>query len=264
MGIRDRYEHGVFCWVDLVTVDPDTVRPFYSQLLGWTFTELPVEGAPPYVMAFKGDRRVAAMFAMPEEMKTQGIPPHWQSYINVADLDAALQRWQSHGGTVVKGTCDIMDAGRMAVVQDPTGAFVHLWQAENHIGAGVVNEVNTYCWAELQTRGAEQAAQFYAAVFGWELAKDENPPYYYISAKVKGHYNCGMFDLEKANLPAEIPAHWEVYFNVADLDKAIALVGDAGGKLLMEPMTIDPGRFATIADPQGAVFTIIEPTEVDD
>ena len=262
MGIRDRYEHGVFCWVDLATTDAEAAKPFYSQLFGWTYEDMPVEGMPPYVMAFKGDRRVAAMFSMPEDMKAQGIPPHWESYINVEDLDAAVQSWQSHGGKVIKSACEVMDAGRMAVVQDPTGAFVQLWQANSHIGAGVVNEVNTYCWPELQTRGADKAAEFYTAVFGWETTAQEKPPYY-ISAKVKGHYNCGMFDLDRAELPAEIPPHWEVYFNVENIDKALALVRNLGGKALMEPLAIDPGRFATIADPQGAVCTLIEPTEVD-
>ena len=263
MGIRDRYEHGVFCWVDLATSDAEAAKPFYSQLFGWTFEDLPVAGMPPYVMAFKGDRRVAALFSLPEDMKARGILPHWQSYINVEDLDAAVQRWQGQGGQVLKAACEVMDAGSMAMVQDPTGAIVYLWQAKTHIGAGVVNEVNTYCWPELQTRGADKAAEFYAAVFDWEIATETKVPNY-ITAKVKGHFNCGMFDLERAGLPAEIPPHWDAYFNVADLDKAIALARSLGGKTLMEPMTIDPGRFAVIADPQGAGLTLIEPTEVDD
>ncbi|MEO0948878.1 MAG: VOC family protein, partial [Cyanobacteria bacterium J06641_5] len=257
MGIRDRYEHGVFCWVDLATVDAEAAKPFYGQLFGWTFEDMPVEGMPPYVMAFKGDRRVAALFDLPKDMNAQGIPPHWQSYINVEDLNAAVQRWQSCGGKVINAACEIMGAGRMAALQDPTGTVVQLWQAEGHIGAEVVNEVNTYCWPELQTRGADKAAEFYAAVFGWEIAAEGTVPNY-ITAKVKGHFNCGMFDLNLANLPAEIPPHWEVYFNVENIDKALALVQNLGGKALMEPIAIDPGRFATIADPQGAVCTLIE------
>ncbi|ERN40167.1 putative enzyme [Rubidibacter lacunae KORDI 51-2] len=263
MGIRERYEHGVFCWVDLATSDPDAAKPFYNQLFGWEFQDIPVENAPPYAMAFKGERRVAALFLMPEEMKDQNVSPHWQSYINVEDLDAALQRWQSEGGTVLVPACTILDSGRKAVVRDPTGAVVHLWQAQEHIGAGVVNEVNTYCWPELQTRDVKRAARFYQSVFNWEIEAEETPPYY-IGAKVKGHYNCGMFDLEQANLPGEISSYWAVYFNVENLDTALDCLKNLGGTVLMEPMTIEQGRFATVADPQGAVFTLIEPTEVDD
>lgn len=263
MGTRDRYEHGVFCWVDLATTDPEAAKPFYSQLFGWDFQDLPVENAPPYSMACKADRRVAALFRMPPEMRAQQIPPHWQSYINVEDLDAAVARWQSQGGEVCEPGCAIVDAGRMAVVRDPMGALVHLWQAQNHIGAGVVNEANTYCWPELQTRGVEEAAKFYEAVFGWEIAVNEKPTFY-ITGKVKGHYNCGMFDLARAGLPAEIPPHWEVYFNVENLDAALERVEQLQGSTLTEPMTIPEGRFATVADPQGAVLTLIEPTAVDD
>lgn len=263
MGIRERYEHGVFCWVDLATTDPEAAKPFYRGLFGWEFHDMPVENAPPYSMAFKGDRQVAALFLMPDDMRAQGIPSHWQSYINVDDLGDAVQRWQQQGGKVLEPDCEIVEAGRMAVVQDPTGAIVHLWQAKNHIGAGVVNEVNTYCWPELQTRGAEQAAAFYAAVFGWDTEAGEALPDY-IVGKVNGQYNCGIFDLERANLPAEIPPHWEVYFNVASLDAALDRLQQLGGKALTEPMTIEEGRFATVADPQGAVLTLIEPTTVDD
>jgi hypothetical protein len=263
MGIRDRYEQGVFSWVDLVTTDPAAAKEFYTGLFGWRFQDLPVPGGPPYSMAFKGDRSVAALFLMPSDMRDLNIPPHWQSYINVDDLEATVERWQSQGGVVLESAFQVMSAGRMAVLQDPTGAVVHLWQPQEHIGAGRVNEVNTFCWTELQTRGAEQAAQFYQAVFDWEIEVEDKPPYY-ITGKVKGHYNCGMFDLEKANLPAEIPPHWAVYFNVENLEASLALVERLGGRALMEPMVIEPGRFTTVADPQGAVLTMMELKEVDD
>ncbi|MDJ0706736.1 MAG: VOC family protein, partial [Leptolyngbyaceae cyanobacterium MO_188.B28] len=138
-----------------------------------------------------------------------------------------------------------------------------LWQAKEHIGADLVNEVNTFCWAELQTRGSDTAAQFYQSVFDWELEVDDKPPHY-VTCKVKGHYNCGIFDMDKVNLPAEIPSNWAVYFHVENLDTALEKVKKLGGKALIDPVVIDPGRFATIADPQGAVLTIMELNEVDD
>ena len=257
MGIRDSYENGVFSWVDLMTTDPEAAKTFYSQLFDWRFEDIPVPNSPPYSMAFKGDRRVTALFAMPESMQSQNIPPHWQSYINVTDLAATVDLWQSQGGEVLEAAFDVMDSGRMAVVKDPTGAMVNLWQAKTHIGAELVNEVNTYCWAELQTRGVNRAVPFYEAVFGWEMETEGTPPYY-VTGKVKGHMNCGMFDMDNANLPAEIPPMWAVYFTVADLDAALNKLEVLGGKALMEPVVIEPGRFTTIMDPHGAVLTIIE------
>jgi predicted enzyme related to lactoylglutathione lyase len=263
MGIRERYEHGVFNWVDLVTTDPVSAKQFYSMLFDWEFQDLPTPDGTPYSMAFKSGRSVAALFQMPSTMQQLEIPPHWQSYINVQDLDAATQAWEHHGGTIMTPPFEVMEAGRMAVVKDPTDAVVNLWQAKNHIGASVVNEVNTFCWTELQTRDAEKAAQFYQAVFDWEIEVEEKPPYY-VTGKVQGHYNCGMFDMDKANLPAHIPSQWSVYFNVADLDASLNLAKELGSTIIVEPIVIDVGRFATIADPQGAILTLIELQVVDD
>ncbi|MEA5464457.1 VOC family protein [Leptothoe sp. PORK10 BA2] len=260
MGIRDSYENGVFSWVDLMTSEPMEAKQFYTELFGWTFQDMPMDTGGVYSMAFKGDRSVAAISAIPPNM---AMPPCWQTYITVEDLEATVQSWQDNGGSVEMAPFDVMDAGRMAVVKDPTGAVVSLWQAKSHIGAGLVNEVNTFCWTELQTRGADKAAEFYQAVFGWELEVDEKPPNY-ISTKVKGHYNCGMFDMNKANLPAEIPSTWAVYFNVANLDESLAIVNRLGGKALMEPIDIEPGRFTTIMDPQGATVALMQANNPDD
>lgn len=261
MGIRDSYKNGVFSWVDLMTSDQDAAKQFYAELFAWSFQDMPVDDGSTYSMAFKGDRSVAAVFARPDDM--QQIPPHWNSYITVTDLEATVQRWQDHGGTVVMPICDIMDSGRMAMVKDPTDGIVGLWQAKEFFGAGLVNEVNTFCWTELQTRGADKAAEFYQAVFGWELEVDEKPPHY-ITASVQGRMNCGMFDMDKAKLPAEIPSSWAVYFNVADLDKSLAAVNRLGGKVLMDPIDIEPGRFTTVMDPQGATLALMQVNDPDD
>ena len=258
MGIRDSYKHGVFSWVDLITRDRAAAKQFYTELFGWTFQDMPVDDGSVYSMAFKGDRAAAALFTMPDD-----TPLHWQAYINVTNLDETLQQWQTQGGSVEMPACDIMDSGRMAMVKDPTGAYVGLWQAKDFTGAGVVNEVSTFCWAELQTRGADKAAEFYQSVLGWDIEVEEQPPHY-ITGSVHGHLNCGMFDMDKAKLPPDIPSNWAVYFNVADLDEALAVVNRMGGKVLMDPMDIDPGRFTTVMDPQGAVLTLMQVKIPDD
>ena len=255
MGTRDSYDHGVFSWVDLITSDQAAAKQFYTELFSWKFQDMPVDNGSVYSMAFKGDRTVAALFERPDDM--QNAPPYWNSYISVQDLEAAVQSWQDHGGTVEMPSCDIMNSGRMAMVKDPTGAVVGLWQAKEFFGAGLVNEVNTFCWTELQTRGADKAAEFYKAVFGWKIEVDDKPPNY-ITGSVNDKMNCGMFDMDKANIPPEIPSNWAVYFNVADLDKSLEIVNRLGGKALMDPIEIEPGRFTTIMDPQGAVVTLMQ------
>lgn len=260
MGIRDSYENGAFSWVDLMTSEQEDAKQFYAELFGWTFEDMPTDMGGVYSMAYKGDRSVAAISALPPNAK---IPPSWQTYITVKDLDATVKSCQDNGGTIQMAPFDVMEAGRMAVIKDPTEAVVSLWQAKGHIGAGLVNEVNTFCWTELQTRGADKAAEFYKAVFDWELEVDERPPNY-ISASVKGHMNCGMFDMAKAPMPDNVPPRWVVYFNVADLDKSLEVVNRLGGSVLMDPMDIEPGRFTTIMDPQGAVVVLMQVNNPDD
>lgn len=263
MGIRTRYDNGVFNWVDLMTSEPEAAKIFYGQLFGWTFDDRPTDMGTVYSMAMKGDRAVAALFEMAEDLKQHNMPPQWQSYINVADVDTSVQRWQDQGGTIVTPPFDIMAAGRMAVVQDPTGAIVSLWQPKDHIGAELVNEINTFCWAELQTRGSDAAGEFYKAIFDWEIEVDEKPPYY-LMGKVNGKLNCGIFDMDRVGLPATISVKWAVYFNVDNLDTSMDIVKANGGTVMMDPVIIDPGRFTTIVDPQGGILTIMEVNEPDD
>lgn len=263
MGIRDKYENGVFSWVDLITTEQDGAKEFYSTLFNWDFEDLPVDNQFTYSMAFKNGRKVAAIFLLSEEKRTQNIPPHWQSYINVKGLEEIVGKWQKHGGVVLSPPCEVMEAGRMAVVKDPTDSSLCLWQAKDHIGAEVVNEINTFCWSELQTRNRTQAIEFYQAIFDWNIIIEEQPPYYGMS-QVKGNYNCGFFDLSQANLPSDIPNHWAVYFNVENLDASLELINRNGGKSLTPKMKTDVGFLATISDPQGAVLTLIELENPDD
>ena len=161
MGIRESYARGIFNWVDLMTTDKEAAEAFYGKLFGWEFDQRPMPNGESYAIAQKNGRDVTAIFTQPEDQKAQGIPPHWQSYINAPDLEETVATWEAEGGTVFMPPFDVMEAGRMAVVQDPTGAVVNLWQAKENIGAGVVNEVNTFCWAELQTWDTEAAIKFY-------------------------------------------------------------------------------------------------------
>lgn len=263
MGIREHYARGVFNWVDLMTTDPKAAQAFYGELLGWTFMDVPMPNGELYAIAQKEGRDVAAILAEPAELLAQGIPPHWQSYLNAPDLEETVAACLAHGGTVCMEPHEVMDVGRMATIQDPTGAVVALWEAKTFIGAGIVNEPQTLCWNELQTWDAKVAADFYSAIFGWEIEVDEKPPHY-TTTKVDGKYNGGIFDMSQTQLPRSLPSNWAVYFNVADLDGAIAKAKALGGTPLMEPISTDAGRFTTIRDPQGATVALIQAIAWDD
>lgn len=255
MGIRDSYKQGTFSWVDLATGDQAAAKEFYGSLLGWSWVDSPIDGNTYYSMARLDGRDVAAVYTMQPEMASQGVPPHWQSYITVDDVAAMAKRVVELGGVLHAEPFDVMDAGRMAVIADPSGAVVNLWQPLKNIGAGLVNVPGSLNWNELNTRDLAAAREFFAGLFGWQLDADESG---YVSIRNDNDLNGGMHDIT-GKVPDQVPAHWNVYFAVADCDAATRLAESLGGHKLVGPLDIaDIGRFAVLADPQGATFSVIQ------
>ena len=142
-----KYAPGTFCWVELGTTNGEAAKKFYTELFGWDFNDNPIGPDMVYTMLTLGGKDVGALYKMSPEMTSQGIPPHWLSYVSVASVDETANKAKSLGGTLMKEAFDVFDVGRMAVVQDPTGAVFALWQPGKHAGAGVVNVPNSFCWA---------------------------------------------------------------------------------------------------------------------
>ncbi len=246
------YAPGTPSWVDLGTPDLPKARAFYEALFGWE-GEDQGEDAGHYTMERIRGLDVAAISPQYQE----GAPPSWTTYITVDDADATSNRITDGGGTVLAAAFDVFDMGRMAVAQDPTGAFFSIWQPRAHIGARLVNEPGTLTWNELATRGFDAAAEFYASVFGWTYNEITFDGARYNEIQVDGRTVGGMMHMDDS-WPAEIPPHWLVYFAVADTDASASRVTDLGGQLSVPPTDIPPGRFAVCSDPSGAVFSIIK------
>jgi predicted enzyme related to lactoylglutathione lyase len=185
------------------------------------------------------------------------MPPHWNSYVAAADVDAITGRAADAGGTVLMPPMDVMDAGRMAVVADPTGAPIALWQAKNNIGSEVVNEPGAFCWSELNTPDVDAASAFFAKLLGWKAQPFEGMDY-----TVFENEGSAIAGASKPAMP-NMPPSWLVYFEVADTDATVATAKENGARVLAEPMDIPAGRFAVLADPQGAVFGVIKSAPVD-
>jgi predicted enzyme related to lactoylglutathione lyase len=250
MPDRNEYADGTPNWVDIQTSDQDAAKQFYTALFGWDYDDQPMPQGGVYSMAKRGGRDVAAIAPLPPQ---QGVPPHWNSYIAVSDVDAITARVADAKGSVLMPPMDVMDAGRMAVVQDPTGAAIALWQAKNHIGAQTVNEPGSFTWTELQTPDVDAAAAFYAKVVGWEAQPFEGMDY-----TVFNNEGTGIAGATKPPMEG-VPPNWLVVFAVEDTDATVDTAKKKGGSVLTEPMDIEGvGRLAVLADPQGAVFAIIK------
>lgn len=253
-----KHEPGMLCWADLATSDPAGARRFYGALFGWDLRDDPFPGGV-YTQALIGGKPVAAMSAMQPELAKQGVPPHWNAYIAVTSADEIAKKAAAAGGKVVAGPFDVMEQGRMAVLQDPTGAMLSVWQPAKHIGAGRVNEPRTLCWAELMTRDTRTAGDFYAKVFGW--TREEMPGMNYTVFNVGDRGAVGMMETPKE--AAGIPPVWSVYFAVTDCDRTVAETQRLGGQVFMPPKDIpEIGRFAVLGDPQGAAFCILQPAQM--
>ncbi len=253
MPDRTSYAPGTPSWVDLATTDMDAARDFYGSLFGWDFDEQPANGSF-YVMASKRGKAAAGIFPQQQEHRDSGMSPMWTTYVTVADIDAMPDKVTAAGGQVVAPPFDVMDAGRMSVAMDPTGAAFAMWQKKEAIGAELVNEHGSLTWNELVTPGVEEAKQFYGAVFGWTATDMDMGAMTYTTFELDGQGVAGAMPPPMEGMPA----FWGVYFAVDDCDATVEAAKARGATLLAGPMDIPPGRMATFQDPQGAAFSVIQ------
>lgn len=248
----DRHEHGVPSFVDLGTSDPAAAAAFYADLFGWEYLDLPPEAQGYRMVVLRG--KTAAGLGPAQNPG----PPVWTTYVTVDDADASVEAAKANGGALIAGPFDVMEAGRMAVLADRTGAAISVWQPRNNIGSEIVNEPGAYTWSELYTSDVDGSKEFYGAVFGWGSATHAGGPMPYTEWKVGDRSVAGMMP-RPPQMPEQVPDHWMVYFNVADCDATVAKVKELGGSVLMGPAEMPPGHIAALTDPQGATFSVIQP-----
>ena len=245
MPVIEKYEPGMFCWIELATSDAAASRTFYASLFGWTAKDMPMpDGA--YTMLQKDGRDLGALY------QTKEIPPNWATYIAVENVDASAMSAGKLGANIVAPPFDVMEVGRMALVVDPQGATFALWQARKHIGATIRDENHTLCWNELMTPDVEASRAFYKGLFGWNLKPSSEYTEIYVGERPAG----GMMQM-----PPDmqgVPPSWTPYFAVEDCDATVAKAKSLGGQTYVPPTDIPSvGRFAVLADPQGATFDVI-------
>jgi predicted enzyme related to lactoylglutathione lyase len=261
MAIKTGYEHGQFSWVDLMSHDMASAKQFYGKVFGWKSLDQDAQGGPPYAMLALEGKAAGGMGQMSDEMKAQGIPPMWNSYITVDDLEATVKKAQELGAQITVPVMPVVDAGSLAFFMDPTGAQVGLWQPNKHCGAAVVNEPGAFCWNELATRDIEKARDFYGKLLGWEFRVHEGTPSKYYIIKNKGNDNGGLMQMTEEW--GEIPPCWIVYFQVSDIDASVKAVQEANGSINVPPFDTPVGKISVVCDPQGACFSLIQPAGHD-
>jgi predicted enzyme related to lactoylglutathione lyase len=252
MGERSEYTPGTFCWVDLSTTDQAAAKEFYGGLFGWEAEDMPVGEGTFYSMQRVGGKDVAAISPQPQQQREAGAPPVWNSYVSVESADAAVEHAKELGGTAHAPAFDVMEAGRMGVIQDPQGAYFLVWEPRRHFGAALVNAPGAFVWNELASPDLDASSAFYSGLFGWTVAPFEASPEPYLSIKNAGANNGGIRPLSSPG----VPPHWLVYFGVEDIDAALAKVGELGGTKIDGPIDIGIAKIGIVKDPQGALFAL--------
>lgn len=273
MPERDGYLAGVPCWVDTTQPDPEAAVAFYGDLFGWEFEDMMPPGSPgPYLVARIRGGDVAAVTRPSEQ--AAGVAT-WNTYIAVDSADEASAKVRDAGGEVLVGPFDVMDAGRMAVIADPEGAILSVWEAKRHFGARVVNEHGAVNFNGLHTNDLGAAKRFYGAVFGWRtLPLDGGAEMWTLPGygdelereqpgrreqTVSFGVPAEFLDVV-ANISPVAPGqsgaqpHWDVTFGADDADLIAARATELGGTVIVAPMDVPWARMTMIADPQGATF----------
>ena len=283
MSERDGFAPGVPCWVDTWQPDADAAMGFYTELFGWEAEDTMPDGVEGthYMCSLRG-RDVAAIAsrlnAAPGVMRGRSAGEaeerpvsSWTTYVWVDDVDATIAKAKDAGGSALMESFDALDGGRIAVIADPAGAAIGIWQPGAHKGAQLVNEPSAYAMSALMTTDPEGAKRFYPEVFGWEIETFEMGEDEMVMWLVPGYVGGEPQQPVRRDVVATMlapsangdapPAHWDVDFWIADVDAAAAKVEELGGRILTSPFDI-PGtglRQGVFMDPQGATFSLTQP-----
>jgi uncharacterized protein len=240
-------------WLDMASKDAAASRDFYSKLFGWK-VEVAGPDAGGYALAKLGGKDVAGI----GPAQDPNAPTAWSLYIGTRDAAATAKKVEEAGGKVVVPPFDVLDQGRMAVFQDPAGAFISVWEPKKMFGAEIVGKEASYGWAELNARGFDRDETFYTKVFGWTTKKSpmgEGQPDY-TEFLLDGQSIAGGMEMNPM-VPKEVPSYWMVYFTVADLDKSHRKAVELGSHEMLAPQEFPGGRFSILTDPQGAAFGLL-------
>ena len=243
MVLRDGFNQGEPCWVDLSTEDVGTAQAFYGGLFGWTWEDLSPAPEMAYFMAQKDGRKVAGLHSAPRSV--------WYTYLAVDSADEAFGRAIEAGATALEEPFDIMTSGRMAFIADNQGVAVGLWEAREHIGAGLIKEPGTLSWSELYVPDVDAAVEFLGAVVGMTAEPAGMGPMSYTLLKAGEEVVAGVM-----TPPENVPPCWAVYFATDDINDTATRLVELGGQVINGPFPTPLGQMIVAGDTTGAVFLV--------
>ena len=256
MAVIKRHAPGTFSWTDLGTTNVASAKKFYTGVFGWKVKDRPMgPGDEKYSLLRVSGKDACALYPMADEQRKAKMPPAWMPYIAVKNADATVRKVRAKGGKVLSKPMDVWDLGRMAIVSDPAGAIIGLWQARKHRGSAVGDVPGTVAWHDLNTTKTKAASKFYTSVFGWTAQTEDFSGNAYHLFKLGRKNAGGMWPQPMKKMPNS----WLTYWEVKSCPRTVTKTKKLGGRVLMGTTPVPGmGRFAVLADPQGAPFGVIE------
>jgi len=248
---------GSFCWLELGTTNQNAGKSFYSNLFGWTAEDMPMGPSMTYTMFRSGGNDVGGAYQLMKDQIEAHVPSHWMLYVRVESADAYAASGVKLGAQQIVPPTDIPNVGRFAVVQDPTGANISIFQLGQHRGMTGFGNVGMLCWADLNTTAPDKAADFYGKWLGWTFEAGNDGYRHIINGTGQENMLGGI--PPRMHAPPGTPSHWMSYFHVADCKATAARAAELGASTMMPAQLMpDVGTIAVLADPQGAVFALYQ------
>jgi uncharacterized protein len=243
---------GQFIWYDLITTDLDAAIDFYKEVTGWGTQAS--KGPQAYTMWENEGIPLGGLVPAGGEM---GSTPAWLPYVAVSDVDKTAAKASELGGKISVAPKDIPGSGRYAIVTDPQGASIAIFQSGTPAtGTEVTPGRGQFSWHDLSTTDHEKAFDFYSALFGWEsrMRFDMGPMgiYHIFGSGDRDYGGMSNFAPESTGSP-----NWLCYVLIDDVHKTAERVKELGGEVLMGPHEVPGGSWIVhCRDPQGASFAL--------
>lgn len=244
---------GKFVWADMVTDNAASARAFYSGLFGWEFRDL---GG--YHLALSDGRPLCGLLEKPKPIDQPDARPRWMGFISVTDVGKVQKATIQAGGKVLVPSTAIPQRGVQAILADPEGAVFGVIRSRSGDPADFLAEPGEWIWAQLLSRDARQASDFYRAVAGYEVVVNteaNRASDFVLTSK-------GFARATVRNLPdnrSQLRPNWLFFVRVKSIAESVAKAQELGGKVLLEPKAeLLNGRVAMIADSTGAAIGLLE------
>ncbi|MBI5536755.1 MAG: VOC family protein [Deltaproteobacteria bacterium] len=246
-------DNGHFVWYDHLTRDPQAAIAFYTEVVGWRTQ--PFGEGNDYTLWLGSQGPLGGVMKLPDDAASKGAPSHWMGNVKVKNVDETVETVKKLGGKIHKAPTDIPTVGRFAVIEDPQGASISVFEPKGEMLLHDSTKEGEICWNELVTRDSAAAFEFYSTIFGWKILQemDMGPMGKY---RIYGVGDKQLGGMMTAPPGKSMPPSWMFYAEVADLDAALGRATKRGAKVLSGPMDVPGGRMVQLADPQGAPIAL--------